>query len=238
MRACAAEELRLSEQMLSQLSLVETRNKSVWGKPNPTIPMGPDKLQLFWGDLHAQSEHHVMHSQAKDFRQQEWSKGISSGTLDECYQYAREVSLLDFVAMTDQGACLTDAWELCQGKVPSITSLGDSSPLRRMKPAAGRAPQRDLQQRRHRVAAGSRQFSNFHPQVLYDYYRPRGDAILIPHHVNTWTDWSFHDPELEPVMEIYSCWGQSEWPGLDLWNKGMTPCAGAEPLLAAGIGWA
>ena len=57
-----------------------------------------------------------MHSQAKDFRQQEWSKGISSGTLDECYQYAREVSLLYFVATTDEGPRRTDAWQFVPGK--------------------------------------------------------------------------------------------------------------------------
>ena len=28
-------------------------------------------------------------------------------------------------------------------------------------------------------------------------------------------------------MEVYSCWGQSESPGLDLWKKGQTPGAGA-----------
>ena len=59
------------------------------------------------------------------------------------------------------------------------------------------------------------------------HYRGRRDVIIIPHHVKTWTDWKYHDPELEPVMEIYSCWGQSESPGLDLWNKGQTPGAGA-----------
>ena len=89
----------------------------VWGQSNPSLPAGADGLQLYWGDLHAQSEHHVMHSQKMDFRQTGWSKGISCGTLDECYRYAREVSMLDFVAMTDQGACLTDAWEYCQEKV-------------------------------------------------------------------------------------------------------------------------
>jgi hypothetical protein len=58
-------------------------------------------------------------------------------------------------------------------------------------------------------------------------YRGRKDILIIPHHVKTWTDWSYHDPDLEPLMEVYSCWGQSETPGPDLWNKGQTPGAGA-----------
>jgi hypothetical protein len=68
---------------------------------------------------------------------------------------------------------------------------------------------------------------NFHPEVVYGMYRGRRDVMVIPHHVKSWTNWDFHDPELEPLMEIYSCWGQSESPGLDLWNKGQTPGAGA-----------
>lgn len=200
----------------------------IWGTLNPSVPLGPDGLSLYWGDLHAQSEHHVMHSQKKDFRQSGWSKGISSGTLDECYWYARNVSLLDFVAMTDQGACLTEKWEYCQEKVRSHHEDGRfvvfkgyeaGSPLGHRNviyATDGIDPPLD-----------AKRFNTFHPEAVYERYRKRGDAILIPHHVKTWTDWKFHDPELEPLMEIYSAWGQSESPGLDLWNKGQTPGAGA-----------
>jgi hypothetical protein len=169
-----------------------------------------------------------MHSQKMDFRQCGWSKGISCGTLDECYTYGREIALLDFVAITDQGACLTDAWEFCQAKVNQYHAPGRfvtfkayeaGSPLghRNVIYATG-----DIEPPLDRA-----RFSSFHPQALYAYYGKRGDALMIPHHVKTWTDWSLHDPELEPVMEVYSCWGQSEHPGLDLWNKGITPGAGA-----------
>jgi hypothetical protein len=57
---------------------------------------------------------------------------------------------------------------------------------------------------------------------------------MIPHHVKTWMDWSFYNPELEPVMEIYSCWGQSENPSMERWDKGMTPGAGAWEALRRG----
>jgi hypothetical protein len=75
---------------------------------------------------------------------------------------------------------------------------------------------------------------SYMPDFLYDHYRGRDDVILVPHHVKTWTDWSYHDPELEPLMEIYSCWGQSENPSTDRWNKGMTPGAGAWEALQRG----
>lgn len=224
----ASQEIRVGIAQLPHVRILDRATGRAWGRPNPSIPAGSDGLQLYWGDLHAQSEHHVMHSQKKDFRQEGWSKGISNGTVDDCYAYAREVSLLDFMAITDQGVSLTPAWELCQGKVREYHEPGRFVTF---KGYEGGAPIG------HRnVIYGSDEieppldavrFSNFHPPVLYDYYRDRRDAILIPHHVKTWTDWNYHDPELEPLMEIYSCWGQSESPSLELWNKGMTPGAGA-----------
>jgi hypothetical protein len=199
-----------------------------WGRANPSIPRAADGLSLYWGDLHAQSEHHVMHSQRMDFRQAGWSKGISCGTLDECYSYARNVSLLDFVAITDQGACLTRQWEHCQAKV---REYNDPHAFIVFKAYEAGSP---LGHRN--VIYGSDEidppldavrFNTFHPEAVFAHYRGRQDILIVPHHVKTWTDWKYHDPELEPLMEIYSCWGQSESPGLDLWNKGQTPGAGA-----------
>ena len=200
----------------------------VWGTSNPAVPLGPDGLHLYWGDLHAQSEHHVMHSQGKDFRQESWSKGISCGTLDECYQYAREVSLLDFVAITDQGACLTRRWEFCQEKVREHHRHGEFVVFKGYE-AGSPLGHRNVIYLTDEVEPplDGVHLHGFHPQTMFDFYRGRQDVMLIPHHVKTWTDWSFHDPALEHVMEVYSCWGQSESAGLHLWDKGQTPGAGA-----------
>jgi hypothetical protein len=215
-------------QQLSSLTLVEPASENIWGQANPAVPVGSDGLRLYWGDLHAQSEHHVMHSQKKDFRQQGWSKGISCGTLDECYRYGRDIALLDFVAITDQGACLTNAWEYCQEKVRDYHDPGRFITFKAYE-AGAPVGHRNVIYSSDDIEPplDSARFSNFHPPVLFDYYRQRGDALIIPHHVKTWTDWQYHDPELEPVMEVYSCWGQSEWPGTELWEKGMTKGAGA-----------
>ena len=200
----------------------------VWGRANPTVAPDASGLRLFWGDLHAQSEHHVMHSQKKDFRQEGWSKGISCGTLDECYEYGRDVSMLDFVAMTDQGACLTNKWEYCQGKVREYHADGKFVVFRGYE-AGSPLGHRNVIFSSDTIEAplDPVRFNSFHPTVVFEHYRGRKDVLIIPHHVKTWTNWDYHDPELEPVMEIYSCWGQSESPGTDLWNKGQTPGAGA-----------
>jgi hypothetical protein len=204
------------------------KDGSVWGRSNPSVPAGPDGLQLFWGDLHAQSEHHVMHSQRKDFRQEGWSKGISCGTLDECYHYGREVSLLDFVAITDQGACLTKQWEYCQQKVREHHRPGEFVVFKGYE-AGAPSGHRNVIYLSDEIdpPLDAALLHNFHPPTVFTYYRDRADVLIIPHHVKTWTNWLYYDPVLEPIMEVYSCWGQSESPGTDLWNKGQTLGAGA-----------
>ncbi|HYI93701.1 MAG TPA: DUF3604 domain-containing protein [Bryobacteraceae bacterium] len=217
-----------SEVSAANAYVLTDSNGVIWGHANPTVPASDDGLNLYWGDLHAQSEHHVMHSQKMDFRQTGWSKGISCGTLDECYRYAREVSLLDFVAITDQGACLTDAWEYCQEKVREYHQPGRFVTLKGYE-AGSPLGHRNVIYSSDDIdkPLDAKRFNTFHPDVVFAHYRGRNDVMIIPHHVKTWTDWQYHDPELEPVMEIYSCWGQSESPGLDLWSKGQTPGAGA-----------
>jgi hypothetical protein len=130
--------------------------------------------------------------------------------------------------LTDQGACLTDAWEFCQAKVREYHEPKKFVTFKAYEAGAPNGHRNVIYvSDAIEPPLDARRFSSFKPRMLFDYYRERGDAILIPHHVKTWTDWAFHDPELEPVMEVYSCWGQSESPELELWNKGMTAGAGA-----------
>ena len=47
---------------------------------------------------------------------------------------------------------------------------------------------------------------------LFDQLRGRDDVMLIPHIGGRYADIvGFHDPRLEPVVEIYSDWGRFEW---------------------------
>ena len=194
----------------------------------PTIPLGPDGLQLYWGDLHAQSEHHVMHSQAKDFRQESWTKGISSGTLDERYHYAPRNQPAGLRCNYRSGGLPTNRWEYCQQKVREHHRPGEFVVFKGYE-AGSPVGHRNVIHLNDEIdpPLDATLLHGFHPLRVFSYYRDRKDVLIIPHHVKTWTDWSFHDPDLEPLMEVYSCWGQSESPGLDLWDKGQTPGAGA-----------
>ena len=217
------------------VTLTDSANQHVWGRANPCVlSLRPGDDQLFWGDLHAQSEYHVMHSQKKDSRQESWSKGISCGTPDEVYRYARDVSLLDFVAITDQGANTGVGWEILQRKAIEYYDPGKFVTFKAYE-AGSPVGHRNVYYLGDEVEPpkSSAQFS-YMPEFLYDHYHGRKDVLMIPHHVKAWTDWSYHDPDLEPLMEVYSCWGQSENPSLELWDKGMTPGAGAWEALLRG----
>lgn len=213
---------------------VQSSDGRLWGKSAPTVGWETHGERLFWGDLHAHSANHSSHSQRANFFQTGWTKSLSTGTPAECYEYARDVAFLDFAAVSDQGACLSEAWESVQETTNAFNESGRFVTFRAYEAGV-------LQGHRNvyfrsgdvdpREVPG--EFS-LHPEALYRHYRGRRDVLMIPHHVKVWTDWTFHDPELEPLMEIYSSWGQSEHPGSDLWSKGQTEGAGAWEALRRG----
>jgi hypothetical protein len=205
-----------------------------WGVGNPVVAV-TDPLRLFWGDLHAQSEFHSMHSQRVDFRHAAWSKGISTGTPEECYQYGRDIACLDFMAITDQGACVSGGWEAHQARAEEFNAPGRFVTFRGYEAGAPVGHRNVIYRGGGVEPPRDRRTFSFMPDFLYRHYAGRGDVMIIPHHVKTWTDWRYHDPALEPVMEVYSCWGSSEREGFDLWDKGMTPRAGAQAGLARGF---
>jgi len=208
---------------------IEVRDETgaCWGRSNPASLPGPEGLKLFWGDLHAQSMYHSGHSQRADHHQAEWTKSLSCGTPSEVYEYARDVALLDFAVITDQGACLSRGWEPLQEAANLFNAAGSFVTLRGYE-AGVAVGHRNVYLRGSEIEAPHDPGSfSLHPTALYDFYRGRTDVLMIPHHVKVWTDWQFHCPELEPVMEVYSSWGQSEDPSLERWEKGMTPGAGA-----------
>ena len=168
-----------------------------------------------------------MHSTKTDFHREQWSKGLSYGTPENCYLYARDVALLDFAALTDQGACLSRGWQQLQWTANAFYAPGRFVTFRAYE-AGSPSGHRNVYYLDDQVELPYDTGTfNFSPAFLYKFYHGRKDVIMIPHHVKAWTDWSYHDPDLEPLMEIYSCWGQSEHPGADLWEKGQTPGSGA-----------
>ncbi|NOZ22208.1 MAG: DUF3604 domain-containing protein [Planctomycetes bacterium] len=211
---------------------VSDKTGTITGVSNP-IACSKTKPSLYWGDLHGQSENHVFNAQAQPYLGR-GRKGISIGTYDECYTYARDVALLDFLAITDQGVPLSGAWQQCQEKARQYHDPGKFVTFKAFEAGTDVGHRNviystdDIEPR-----FDPKRFSQM-PDRLYEYFRDRDDVIMIPHHTKVWTDWSYHDPDLELLTEVYSCWGCSERPGLDHWDKGMTPGASMQEGLRRG----
>ena len=182
---------------------------------NPHQPL----RRRFWGDLHGQSE-----------------ETVGTLTVDEYFAFARNKALVDFAG--HQGNCFQitpETWKQIRKTVRAfnepgrfVTFLGyewsgltagggdrnvyfrsDDGPLHR----AGRclippaAPEEDPE--------------CYPVTELYQRLRGRDDVLLVPHVGGRWADLDSFDPELEPLVEIYSSWGEFEWLLQDAIDRGL-----------------
>ena len=173
-----------------------------------TVHPNTPALRRFWGDLHGQSE-----------------ETVGTKSVDEYFAFARDQACVDFAG--HQGNCFQitqTTWELIREVVrhyheparfvtflgyewSGLTSaggdrnvyyLGDDGPLHRCS---------------HWLVddASDVDLDCYPVTELYRRLRGRNDVLIIPHVGGRYSDLRFHDPELEPLVEIYSSWGEFEW---------------------------
>ena len=169
----------------------------------------PPSQRLYFGDIHG-------HTLASD--------GIWSA--ESSYRYADEVAGLDFVAVSDHAERLTETeWD---------TAVRMASALTRADFLALAAYEWTGLEAEHRCVysldggdiplARSGSFWYADPmEDVSDLWNLMGDtALIVPHHPGSRVGpehlWADHDPQLEPVIEIYSKHGSSE-------------CFGCEPAI-------
>ena len=184
---------------------------TAWTDRRHSIAAGEKRYSLYWGDLHRHTEISA--------------DGGFDGTLWDMYRYALDATELDFIASTDHfyGAGgelgFDDArgydWWRTQKLADAFHVRGRFAPLfgyersirwpyghrniinlHRGTTAIGRTVPRDLEN-----PDSPRQ-----PDELRIWEKLRGqDAITIPHTIAAGggTDFSFNDPALEPLLEIY-----------------------------------
>ena len=174
------------------------------GRSNPVeVVPAPPPLSLYWADIHG-------HSGFSD----------GTGTPEDYYRYARHVSALDVAALTDH-----DAWGIRPlDENPRMWARIQSLTNRFYRPGGfvtfvGYEWTNWTYGHMHVLFKGKkgavysyRSEQSDTPEKLWSIL-PRGEAITIPHHPGGGpirTDWDFHDPAFEPLVEICSVHGVSE----------------------------
>lgn len=179
---------------------VTDKETRISGISNPVMVANrPPAEHLYWGDIHSQTY---------------FSDGLRNP--EQLHSFARDEAFLDVFALSDHAECLTDRqweyfvnitndfyepgrfvtfvgseWSSKKWGHRNVYYPGDSGPIMRSNdPVFSELPKVFETARKHR-------------------------ALVIPHHTASQligADWSLgeHDSEVERLVEIYSCWGNSE----------------------------
>ncbi len=163
------------------------------------------KVNLYWGDVHK-------HSQLSPCAQVD----PYNGSLEECYDYARDVARTDFLAIADHAERMTDEdWARSMRVARQRTRSGAFVAWPAVEWASSLHGHRNLYYRDFTAPRiGSHVASS--PGKLWTYLREHNiDALTIPHHTarELSANLTVSDLELEPAFEIYSGWGNEEYYG-------------------------
>ena len=188
---------------------VIARSGSLQGESNPVVCAdGRDRFAPYWGDLHGQSE-----------------ETVGTNSLEDYLAFARDVALLDFAGHQGNDFQITPAfWDRIGRRAREFDDPGrfvvfPGYEWSATTPAGGDRNVYHLEDGLpiHRtshwlVDEDDDLDSDRYPVgELFAELRRGGPALVVPHIGGRPADLRYHDPELEPVIEIYSSWGQFEW---------------------------
>ena len=198
----------------------EDRTHGLKAVSNPIFvkPHQP-RRRRFWGDLHGQSE-----------------ETVGTLTVDEYFSFARNKALVDFAG--HQGNCFQitpQVWDRIRETVRSfdepgrfVTFLGyEWSGLtagggdRNVYFRGGDGPLHRASRCLIAPATQDEDPECYPVEELYRRLRGRDDVLLVPHVGGRWADLDSFDPGLEPLLEIYSSWGEFEWLLNDAFDRGL-----------------
>jgi len=169
--------------------------------------LGP--LRPFWGDLHGQSE-----------------ETVGTNSVEDYFRFARDVSLVDFTGHQGNDFQITpEFWErighcALEYNEPGRFVVFPGYEWSATTPAGGDRNVHYLEdgQPIHRTShwqiAGDeagRTSDRYPVGELFSQLKKGRPALVVPHIGGRPANLAFHDPDLEPIIEIYSAWGQFEW---------------------------
>lgn len=177
----------------------------------------PEAFNLYWGDFHGQSRESVGTISARDY-----------------IRYARDDAAVDFVGHQANDFQVTNEfWAELQGLMKefhdpgrfvtflgyewsgisqtggdrNVHFVGDTGEIRR----SSHALLDDLSDADTDICPVSE---------LHSAFAGRDDVLLVPHVGGRHANLEWHDPELEPVIEIHSSHGTFEWLGREAVERG------------------
>jgi len=165
------------------------------------------QVRPFWGDLHGQS-----------------CETVGTNTVEDYFRFARDAALVDFAGhqgndfqitaetWAEIGRCAREFYE--PGRFVCFPGYEWSATT----PAGGDRnvyylhDGEDLFRTSHWLVSDKSDLATdrYPVEELFATLRSQ-QALVVPHIGGRPANLAFHDPELEPVIEIYSAWGQFEW---------------------------
>ena len=180
--------------------------------------LAPGEVKTWWGDLHGQTR-----------------ATVGTGTIDEYFAFGRDVALLDMMSHQANDFQVTEEeWRRLKGEIERYHEDGRcvifvGYEWSGMTPGGGdrnvmyRGDIASLHRSSHAEVDDMADAATdcFPVTELFGQFRGRDDVLLVPHIGGRYADIvGFHDPRLEPVVEIYSDWGRFEWLLHDALAKG------------------
>jgi Protein of unknown function (DUF3604) len=169
----------------------------------------PGEPKTWWGDLHGQTR-----------------ATVGTGTIEEYFAFGREIALLDMMCHQANDFQVTDdEWRRLRREIDRFHQNGRcvifvGYEWSGMTPGGGdrnvmfRGDVASLHRSSHAEVDDMRDAASdcFPVTELFGQFAGRDDVMLIPHIGGRYADIvGFHEPALEPVIEIQSDWGRFEW---------------------------
>lgn len=169
----------------------------------------PGEPRTFWGDIHGQTR-----------------ATVGTGTVEEYFAFGRDVALLDVMCHQANDFQVTEAeWQRLRKEIDRFHEDGRcvifvGYEWSGMTPGGGdrnvmfRGDVASLHRSSHAEVDDMSDAATdcFPVTALFRQFAGRDDVMLIPHIGGRYADIvGFHDPALEPLVEIYSDWGRFEW---------------------------
>ncbi|MBI4639206.1 MAG: DUF3604 domain-containing protein [Candidatus Tectomicrobia bacterium] len=184
------------------------RSRQLLAESNPAIcQKNPSQFRPYWGDLHGQSE-----------------ETIGTNSVEDYFRFAREKALIDFTCHQGNDFQITKkTWDEIMKQTQAfhtphrfVTFLGYEWSA--ITSAGGdhnvmfSGDEGQIHRSSHwQVDDKEDSDADRYPiRELYEEFKGK-EAILVPHVGGRRANLAYHDPELEPLIEVYSHWGCFEW---------------------------